>query len=84
MNTNPKKWSPKTVQLAVDLHAQLIISHENWHKFKGNSHKRTAELLSSALVQLLSGGECSDISALINQSLLWINNEIKDPGCPDH
>ncbi len=84
MNKPNKRWSSKSKQLAVELHADLAISSTNWHRYKSDSQRRCAELLAGALVQLISEGEEAEISLLINQALLWINKEIKDPGCPNH
>ncbi len=77
-------WSPKTELLMKNLHAELIINNTNWHKLKNNKSRRAAELLSSALLQILKDGNQSDIEDLIKQSLSWIKGEIKDPGCPSH
>ena len=82
-NTN-SKWPRKTKDLAIDLHTELTITNTNWHQFKSDPERRAAELLSGAMVQILSDGNKSDIAALINQSLRWINGEAKDPGCPRH
>tara|TARA_B100001250_G_C19204679_1_gene530933 strand:+ start:217 stop:471 length:255 start_codon:yes stop_codon:yes gene_type:complete len=78
------RWSPKTELLIKDLHSELILNNNNWHKLKTNNSRRAAELLTSALSQIIHGGKTSDIEDLINQSLLWIRAEIKDPGCPTH
>jgi len=78
------KWSSKAKVLAIELQRELSINNKNWHIHKKDSERRAAELISSSIVQLLSGGKVIEIEALINQSLLWLKEEIKDPGCPDH
>ena len=78
------EWRDNSKELAIQLHAQLSLNNKNWHKLKGNSDRRAAELLSSAIVQLLSEGKASDIEELLNQSIRWIKKEIKAPSCPDH
>ena len=77
-------WSPETKSLIKDLHSELILNNDNWHKLKSNKSRRAAELLTSALSQIIHDGDACDIEALIKQSLLWIKGEIKDPGCPSH
>ncbi len=76
------KWDISTLKLAQELHMKLSINDKDWHRLKNNSNRRAAELLASAISQLVNNGEKSDIKSLINQALLWINNEVKDPGCP--
>ncbi len=84
MKKKGHKWPNSATSLAIELHDQLRINDRNWHELKGNSDRRAAELLSGAMVQLLSGGKISDVEVLINQSILWLNKKIKDPGCPGH
>ena len=84
MNKEVLIWQEETKVLARQLHAKLSIGDKSWHKDKGNSTRRAAELISAALVQLVSEGKKEDIDLLLQQSILWINDEIKDPGCPKH
>ncbi len=77
-------WPLKAIGLSKDLHDQLRLSEKNWHQLKSNKERRAAELLSGALTQLLQGGEYSDIQAMVTQGMLWLNQEIRDPGCPRH
>ena len=76
-------WNQKTKDLTKELHDELTINNFNWHKLKNNSDHRAAELLISAISQIMNKGNPSDIQLLINQALLWLNKEIKDPGCPN-
>ena len=81
--SNPK-WPFKAKESAIELHSTLKLDNNNWHQLKGDSERRAAELISGAMVQLISGGKSSEIEALLNQSLKWIKQEVKDPGCPHH
>ena len=78
------KWSSRTINLSKELHSELSLNEENWHKYKSDADRRAAELLASALIQLLQDGSLNDVKELTEQSLLWIKREIKDPGCPRH
>ncbi len=81
MSDKKTKWPSDTIELALDLHEKLKLNHLNWHQHKGDSNRRAAELLSSAMIQLVNDGELSDIEALINQSIKWLKKEVKDDGC---
>tara|TARA_Y100001968_G_C19008766_1_gene549493 strand:+ start:322 stop:576 length:255 start_codon:yes stop_codon:yes gene_type:complete len=78
------KWPLKTKSLMKDLHKELVISNYDWHELKALPERRVAELLISALSQLINNGELTDVEDLINQALKWIKKEVKDPGCPNH
>ncbi len=82
MKKSSSKWSDKAKEAAIGLHSQLKLDDTNWHQLKDDSERRSAELLSGAMVQLLSGGNHSEITELINQSLKWLKKEIKAPSCP--
>ena len=84
MENNNQFWSIEAIELAKNLHSELMLNDKNWHKLKSNSNRRAAELFAGALVQLLEGGNSSDIEALANQAICWIKGEVKDPGCPRH
>ncbi len=75
-------WSNEIVNIISSLHSKLVLKDDNWHKLKNNKSWRAAELLASALCQIVNEGKDSDIEALIEQSLRWIREEVKDPGCP--
>ena len=77
-------WSERTKLLIKDLHSELVIDNKNWHRLKNDSDRRAAELLISAISQISEGGDKDYVMKLVKQALLWINNEIKDPGCPSH
>ena len=82
----PKKinFSDIAKDSAISLHKEIAIKNEDWHKLKNNKKRRSAELISSALIKLILGGENKDIVEYLVQSIRWLKNEIKDPGCPDH
>ncbi len=84
MSQKQSKWTTKTYTLIKELHLELTLNNKNWHKLKNNNSRRSAELLSSALCQIINDGNKNDIESLIQQSLLWIRKEVKDPGCPSH
>tara|TARA_Y100001968_G_scaffold222002_1_gene204853 strand:- start:1250 stop:1507 length:258 start_codon:yes stop_codon:yes gene_type:complete len=76
---------PERVQLLVkELHEQISIDNYSWHKFRGNKQRRSAELIISAISQLINDGEDEEIEDLLNQAILWIREDIKDTGCKNH
>tara|TARA_B100000029_G_C17568344_1_gene955786 strand:+ start:1645 stop:1896 length:252 start_codon:yes stop_codon:yes gene_type:complete len=81
MDNSNLNWKEEAKELAIKLHLLLIIDDKNWHELKNDSDRRAAEQLSAAMVQLVSGGESSNIEDLIQQSLLWVKREIKAPKC---
>ena len=82
LSKNETLWNSETKRLIQDLHSKIILNNTNWHKYKNNKSRRVAELLISALSQIIRNGKETDIEDLIEQSLLWIREEVKDPGCP--
>ena len=84
MVSNGQQWPEQALENSRDLHGLLRIDDRQWHQLKGNRKRRTAELLSAALVQLLGEGGNEDVEALTEQALGWIRGELKDPGCPHH
>ena len=82
MKESNSKWPDEAKKTALILHSQLKLDNKNWHQLKDDSERRSAELLSSAMVQLLSGGKQSEITELILQSMKWLKKEIKAPSCP--
>ena len=82
MNNRQPNWPAGTQRLAQELHEQLSLSDQNWHQLKNDPERRAAELFTGALVQLLQGGERTDVEALNEQGLRWLRHELKDPGCP--
>ena len=62
-------WDKDTIQLAQNLNDKLKIDHSNWHKDKGNKYKRSAELISAALCQLI-------ISCNENETIEYIDESV--------
>ena len=77
-------WSEKAKLLAKDLHNELSLDNYNWHQFRGNKHRRSAELITSSLSQLINDGDELEIENLLNQAILWLKEEVKDTGCKGH
>ena len=77
-------WSEKAKLLAKELHNEISLNNYNWHEFRGNKQRRSAELIISAISQLINDGEDDEIEDLLNQAILWIKEEIKDQGCKSH
>jgi hypothetical protein len=86
-------WPNGSRELAVALQQRLAIGDRDWHALKSQRSRRAAEQLSAALVQLLAEDDSAametsskrlDAIALVEHSLLWLRQEISDPGCPDH
>ena len=84
MNSKNSIWSEKAKSLAKDLHNEISLDNYNWHKFRGNKQRRSAELITSAISQLINNGDDSEIEDLLNQAILWIKEEVKDSGCKNH
>ena len=81
---NKSIWSDKAKLLVKELHRELSLDNYNWHKLRGNKQRRSAELIISAISQLINDGDDVEIEALLNQAILWIKEEIKDSGCKGH
>ena len=77
-------WSEKAKSLAKELHNEISLNNYNWHEFRGNKQRRSAELITSAISQLINDGDEAEIEDLLNQAILWIKEEIKDTGCKSH
>jgi len=81
---NKSIWSEKSKLLVKELHKEISLDNYNWHKLRGNKQRRSAELIISAISQLINDGDDVEIEALLNQAILWIKEEIKDSGCKGH
>ena len=77
-------WSEKAILLTQDLHKEISLNNYNWHEFRGNKQRRSAELIISAISQLINDGDEAEIEDLLKQAILWIREEIKDKGCKGH
>ena len=78
------KWNNESKLLIKELHNELSIKNKNWHLYKSDPERRAAELLISALAQLINQGDLVDVETLSTQAIKWLKKEIKDPGCPQH
>jgi len=77
-------WPEKVKLLIKELHNEISIDNYNWHKFRGNKQRRSAELIISAISQLINDGDEKEVENLLNQAILWINEDVKDTGCKSH
>tara|TARA_B100000965_G_scaffold175390_1_gene146269 strand:- start:218 stop:493 length:276 start_codon:yes stop_codon:yes gene_type:complete len=77
-------WSKETLLLAKKLHDEISLDNYNWHRFRGNKKRRSAELIVSAISQLVNDGDEKEIETLLKQAILWIKEEVKDSGCKGH
>ena len=84
MMKNKSIWSEKAKLLAKELHNEISLDNYNWHKFRGNKQRRSAELIISALSQLINDGVEVEIENLLKQAILWIQEDVKDKGCKGH
>ena len=84
LKTNKYIWSEKIKILVKELHNEISLNNYNWHKFRGNKQRRSAELIISAISQLINDGEDEEVEVLLKQAILWIKEEIKDTGCESH
>ncbi len=83
-NKNKSDFSEKAKILAKGLHNEISLNNYNWHQYRGNKKRRSAELIISALSQIINDGNEEEIENLLNQAILWIKEDIKDSGCKDH
>ena len=77
-------WSEKVHLLVKELHNEMSLNNYNWHQFRGNKQRRSAELIICAISQLINDGDDAEIEDLLNQAILWIKEEVKDKGCKSH
>ena len=78
LKKNKYIWSEKVKILVKELHKEISLNNYNWHKFRGNKQRRSAELIISAISQLINDGEDAEVEVLLKQAILWIKEEIKD------
>tara|TARA_B100000700_G_scaffold143409_1_gene159399 strand:- start:196 stop:453 length:258 start_codon:yes stop_codon:yes gene_type:complete len=81
---NKSIWSEKAKLLTKDLHNEISLNNYNWHKFRGNKQRRSAELIISAISQLINDGDELEIENLLKQAISWIKEDVKDLGCKSH
>jgi len=78
-----KSWPNNTQRIVKDLNENLKIDHNNWHKLKSKKNIRAAELISSALCQLIIGNNIKDSIAYLEESIKWLKGINVDTPCPD-
>ncbi|ELS05363.1 hypothetical protein Xen7305DRAFT_00051060 [Xenococcus sp. PCC 7305] len=71
------------LELAQALAERLAISHQDWHRLKGNRKAQAAQQLASAFVFLLKEQPDSALTHL-NQAQGWLDRSLKAPPCPEH
>ena len=54
-------WPEKIQLLTKELHNEISLNNYNWHKFRGNKQRRSAELITSAISQLINDGDDAEI-----------------------
>ena len=65
-------WDKDIIELVQKLNEKLKIDHNNWHKFKGNKYKRSAELISASLCQLMISCNEKDSIKYLEESIKWL------------
>ena len=84
IKNNKSIWTEKAKLLVKELHNEISLDNNNWHQFRGNKQRRSAELIISAISQLINDGDEVEIENLLKQAILWIKEDIKDEGCKSH
>jgi len=75
-------WDKETIKLAQSLNQKLKIDHIKWHKDKGNKFKRSAELISAGLCQLIISCNEQDTIDYMEESIKWLKGINVDQPCP--
>ena len=75
-------WEKDIVELAQKLNDKLKIDHNNWHKHKGNKYKRSAELMSAGLCQLIIGNNEEYAINYLEESIKWLKEINVNKPCP--
>ena len=77
-------WDKDIIELVQKLNEKLKIDHNNWHKFKGNKYKRSAELISASLCQLMISCNEKDSIKYLEESIKWLKEINVDSPCPSN
>tara|TARA_B100000945_G_scaffold221174_1_gene178634 strand:+ start:166 stop:420 length:255 start_codon:yes stop_codon:yes gene_type:complete len=75
-------WNENIIEIARELNDKLKIDHNNWHKDKGNKYKRSAELMSAGLCQLIISCNEKDAIKYMEESIKWLKEINIDKPCP--
>ncbi len=77
-------WDKDTIKLVQNLNGKLKIDHSKWHKYKGNKFKRSAELISAALCQLIISCNEKETIEYMEESIKWLKEINVDQPCPSN
>ena len=75
-------WDDEIIELTQKLNDKLKIDHNDWHKYKGNKYKRSAELISASLCQLIISSNKKDAIEYMEESIKWLKGINIDKPCP--
>ena len=75
-------WNEDIIELVQTLNDKLKINHNDWHKFKGNKYRRSAELMSAGLCQLIISCNEKDSIDYMEESIKWLKEINVDKPCP--
>ena len=75
-------WDKEIIELTQKLNDKIKIDHNDWHKYKGNKYKRSAELISAGLCQLLISSNEKDTINCLEESIKWLKGINVDKPCP--
>ena len=75
-------WDDEIIELSRKLNDKLKIDHNDWHKYKGNKYKRSAELISASLSQLIISSNKKDAIEYMEESIKWLKGINIDKPCP--
>ena len=75
-------WDKDTIELVQNLNCKLKIDHLKWHKEKGNKYKRSAELISAGLCQLIISCNEKEAIEYMEESIKWLKGINIDKPCP--
>ncbi len=75
-------WENDIIELVQKLNDKLRIDHNNWHKLKGNKYKRSAELISAGLCQLIISKNEKYAIEYMEESIKWLKDINLDKPCP--
>ena len=77
-----KNCDEDIILLAQKLNNKLKINHIDWHKLEGKKTKRSLELISAALCQLLISENEKDAINYLEESIKWLKGINVDKPCP--
>ena len=75
-------WNNDIVELVQKLNDKLKIDHNSWHKLKGDKYKRSAQLMSAGLCQLIISSNDKEAIAYMEESIKWLKEINIDKPCP--